>query len=88
MLFLPCLATMGFPSWDLDTWEGRRGIEEWLSERLPEGRSYKPTVDQLRLTRSIDLATLRAANVPCFGTLERALLFFKRSLGTRGTVYP
>jgi hypothetical protein len=79
---------MGFPSWDLDSWEGRRGIKEWLSERLPEGRSYKPTVDQLRLTRSIDLATLRAANVPCFGTLERALRFFKRSLGTRGTVYP
>jgi len=88
VLFLPCLETMGFPKWDRDSWEARRGIKEWLSAQLPIGRSYKPTVDQLPMTRQISLQQLRQAMVPCFGTLERGLLFLKNNLGVAGKVYP
>ena len=35
----------------------------------------------------IDLPTLRAAEVPCFATLERALAFLAVAFGTGG-VYP
>ncbi len=48
---------------------------------------YKPTLDQLPLTRMIDFQTLRSANIPCFETLERALIFLARNLDTGG-VYP
>ncbi len=88
VLFLPCLERMGFPPWDAGGWEDRRGIKEWLSSHLPRGRSYKPTVDQLRLTRLIDFEAVRRAGVPCFGTLERALRFLARHLGRSGAVYP
>ena len=88
VLFLPCLKRMGFPPWDRASWESRRGIKEWLSGQLPRGHSYKPTVDQLSMTRQLDLEMLRAADVPCFGTLERSLVFFRDNLGTSGTVYP
>lgn len=88
VLFLPCLQQMGFPAWDRDSWETRRGIKEWLSGQLPRGRSYKPTLDQLPMTRQLDFNLLRAANVPCFGTLERALAFLARHLDHAGRVYP
>lgn len=89
VLFLPCLYQMGFPSWDRNSWEARRGIKEWLSGKLPRGRSYKPTVSQLPLTRQIDFSTLRAANVPSFGSLERALAFLSQHPGDEtGNVYP
>ena len=88
VLFLPCLERMGFPPWDRSSWEARRGIKEWLSGQLPRGRSYKPTVDQLSMTMQLDFELLRAANVPCFGTLERALIFFRDNLGASGNVYP
>ena len=88
VLFLPCLEKMGFPRWDGASWESRRGIKEWLSKQLPRGRSYKPTVEQLSMTRQIDLQEIRQAEVPCFGSLERGLLFLKNNLGTRGMVYP
>ncbi len=88
VLFLPCLAAMGFPKWDRDSWEARRGIKEWLSAQLPRGRSYKPTVDQLPMTRRINLRKLRLAGVPCFGSLERGLLFLQNNLGGEGKVYP
>jgi hypothetical protein len=101
VLFLPCLAEMaGKPlgtgagtrpglrpgtRW-AGPWESRRGIKEWLSAHFAPNRSYKPTLDQLPLTRLIDLPVLRQAGVPCFDTLERAL----RALATRrgGEVYP
>ena len=38
-------------SWDRSDWEARRGVKEWLSGQLPPGRSYKPTVQQLRMTQ-------------------------------------
>ncbi|HMV67275.1 MAG TPA: DUF4276 family protein [Myxococcota bacterium] len=102
VLFLPCLpalagvaigtggarraAIQAETRWDGDTWEARRGVKEWLSRRYPPGRSYKPTLDQLPLTRMLDLAVLRAADVPCFGTLERALDFLADA--GPGEVYP
>jgi hypothetical protein len=101
VLFLPCLELMaGKPlgtgaaarpglrprtRWD-GSWESRRGIKEWLSAQFPANRSYKPTLDQLPLTRLIDFRVLREAEVPCFGTLERALAFLAE--GSAGKVYP
>lgn len=99
VLFLPCLSQMAGRSlgdrpglepgtlWDGASWESRRGVKEWLTNHFPANRSYKPTLDQLLLTRMIDLATLRAAGVPCFGTLERALRFVAAQQGQQG-VYP
>lgn len=68
-------------------WEHHRGIKEYLTAHFPANRSYKPTTDQLLLTRMIDLEALRAAEVPCFGTLERALGFLAGSPAA-GEVYP
>jgi hypothetical protein len=41
-----------------------RGVKEWLSTHMPSGRAYKPTIDQLALTRLIDFRVLRAAEPP------------------------
>lgn len=89
VLFLPCIermagkplpATAGGPRPGLRAdarwnghWERRRGIKEWLSKNFSGTSAYKPTLDQLPLTRMVDLDVLRAAGVPCFETLERAL---------------
>jgi hypothetical protein len=67
--------------------ESVRGVKEWLSRHFPTGRIYKPSIDQLPMTRLIHLPTLRAAGVPCFGTLERALAFLAANFGGPG-VYP
>ncbi|WP_417915844.1 hypothetical protein [Candidatus Electronema sp. JC] len=88
VLFLPCLSKMGFPAWDKDSWEAHRGIKEWLSAQLPKGRAYKPSVSQLAMTQKIDLDMLRAADVPCFGSLERGLAFLAAHLAQPGLVYP
>jgi hypothetical protein len=101
VLFLPCLGRMAgerlgtgisarpglLPGtrWE-GGWEDKRGIKEWLSGHFPPNRSYKPTLDQLPLTRLIEFSALRTAGVPCFGTLERALGFLADARG--GTVYP
>lgn len=65
--------------------EAVRGVKEWLSRHFDKGRRYKPSLDQLALTQMIDLPTLRAAAMPCFGTLERALQFLA---APAATVYP
>jgi len=88
VLFLPCLHLMGWPPWDRDSWEARRGIKEWLSAKHPAGKSYKPTTDQEAMTRLINFEVLRAAHVPCFGTLERALMFLCSHLEEPAAVYP
>jgi hypothetical protein len=100
VLFLPCLDRMvgAFPDgrqglnpdtvWDGASWESRRGIKEWLSKHFPDGRSYKPTMDQLTMTRKVDLPTLRTADVPCFGSLERAVQYLCSNIDRPGTVYP
>jgi hypothetical protein len=102
VLFLPCLPQMaGRPLRD-DYGEERRGllagtrfegdpesirgVKEWLTRHMPADRSYKPTLDQLAMTRMLDFSTLRASGLPCFGTLERALCFLAE--GEPGTVYP
>lgn len=106
-LFLPCLSVMaGKPlsssnmperagllpeaSFRGDP-ESIRGVKEWLSKHMPQGRSYKPTVDQLPLTRMIDFSLLRSSipPLPCFGSLERSLRFLAKQmeLGAQG-VYP
>lgn len=101
VLFLPCLDQMaGKPlgtgaaarpgllsgtRWEGD-WEARRGLKEWLSAQLPPNRSYKPTLDQLPLTRMVDFAALRKAELACFGTLERAITFLAG--GAAGSAYP
>jgi hypothetical protein len=99
VLFLPCLSKMAGKrlgdrpglgedtQWDGASWEERRGIKEWLSKRMPKGRSYKPTLDQLPMTRMLDFGLLRAASVPCFGTLERAVTFLAR-IPESTVVYP
>ncbi len=81
------LHQMGYPVWDGATWESRRGIKEWLSSKLPPGRIYKETVDQLPMTRRIDFQVLRQAMVPSFGSLERAIRFLGDREGT-SSVYP
>jgi hypothetical protein len=65
-----------------------RGVKEWLSKHFPRGSSYKPTLDQLPLTRMLDFRRLRSASLPCFGSLERALRFLGEHTGTSGQVYP
>ena len=99
VVFLPCLDRLagklldGRPGLDADTvwdgasWEARRGVKEWLSRHFPRNRRYKPTLDQLPMTRMLDFDRLRRADVPCYGTLERAVTFLNRARNA-GDVYP
>jgi len=99
VLFLPCLPQLagisldGRPglvadvAWSGD-WEAKRDVKGWLTQHFPPGKAYKPTLDQLPLTRLIDFDTLRAANVPCFGTLDRALAWLREHWAEPGAVYP
>ena len=99
VLFLPCLELMAgdFPDgrkglkpgtkWNTG-WEARRGIKEWLSSHFQEGRRYKPSLDQLPMTRRIDFSLLRSAGVPSFGSLERAIKFLGEHFDSQGYVYP
>jgi hypothetical protein len=66
--------------------ESIRGVKEWLSRRYPEGKKYKPRVDQLAMTRLIDFDVLSASGLPCFGSLVRALQFLSAQEGH--SVYP
>ncbi|PRQ06710.1 hypothetical protein ENSA7_35860 [Enhygromyxa salina] len=94
VLFLPCMAKMGpagVPDgvkWPESSWEAKRDVKGWISAQLPPGRRYKPTVSQLQMTRCIDFDLLREADVPSFGSLERALRFLAAHSGMRGAVYP
>ena len=47
-----------------------------------------PYFGKLPMTRLIDFDTLREADVPCFGSLERAIVFLRDNMGTTGRVYP
>lgn len=103
-LFLPCLSLMaGRPLKDTKgtvrpglnpgtscdkPYESIRGVKEWLSDRMPSGRAYKPKLDQLALTRLLDFTVLRQSGLPCFGTLERALQFLASPPPGPGQVYP
>lgn len=102
-LFLPCIENMaglalvgpggGRPGLRGDAryegdFEALRGVKEWLTSQMPEGRAYKPTVDQLPLTRMVDFAVVRDKGLPWFGSLERALQFLAAHLGQPATAYP
>lgn len=63
-----------------------RDVKGWLSARYEDGRAYKPTLDQLALTRLIDFPVLRQSALPCFETLERALRFLAHQHGP--CIYP
>lgn len=103
VLFLPCIPRMaGEPlrddlgierpglvadaSFEGDP-ESKRDVKGWLSARFPSGRVYKPTLDQLPLTRLVDFKLLRESDLPCFGSLERALRHIAENLAT-SSVYP
>jgi hypothetical protein len=102
-LFLPCIEQMagqsfpgpGGPRSGLSPharfegdFEAKRGVKEWLTSQMPPGRAYKPTVDQLPMTRMVNFATIRARGLAWFGSLERALVFLQANLGKAGAVYP
>ena len=103
-LFLPCLPLMAgrplkdkkgivrpglLPGTSCDKpYESIRGVKEWLSKNMPSGHAYKPTFDQLTLTRMLDFTLLRQSGLPCFGTLERALQFLADPTPGPGRVYP
>lgn len=102
-LFLPCIDTMAgkplvaygtkrpglMPGTRFDgDFEAIRGVKEWLSRHFPAGTSYKPTLDQLPMTRMLDFARLRSSGLSCFASLERALHFLAAHVGTTGHVYP
>jgi Domain of unknown function (DUF4276) len=74
--------------WEHDgDWARHRGVKAWITRRFPPGRICKPALDQLPMTRMVDIPTVRSAGIPCFGTLERALAFLAASFG-EGGVYP
>ncbi len=62
-----------------------RDAKKAINTFLPRTHPHKETTHQLAFTRLLDLSTLRASGLPCFGTLERATSFLLDS--TRG-VYP
>jgi hypothetical protein len=66
--------------------EGIRNVKGWLTQHFPSSVSYKPTLDQLPLTRMLDLEVLRAASLGSFRRLENAIRFFK--IAGPGDVYP
>lgn len=102
-LFLPCVEVMaGQPlrnggitrsglradaafAGDYETKRDAKGV---LTELMSGSRSYKPTTDQLPFTRMLDFETLRKSQLPCFGTLERALAFLLQEPTRPGRVFP
>lgn len=68
----------------------RRGAKEWLSRNWSGGRRYKPTTDQLPLTRMVDFDIVRGAQLDWFHTLERALRFLdaEQRMAGIGRTYP
>lgn len=68
--------------------EGPRDAKGVISSAMPSGRSYKETVDQLALTQLLDFRRLRERDLPCFGTLERALHFLLSGDACAGQVFP
>jgi hypothetical protein len=68
--------------------QGPRGAKEWLSEHMPRRVSYKPTTDQLAMTRLLDLQDQRLNELSSFRRLRRALRFLSEFQSTAGAVYP
>jgi hypothetical protein len=55
--------------------EGIRGAKEWLSDRMPRNRPYKPTIDQPALTSIFDMQAARRADSfdKCYREIVRLL---------------
>lgn len=103
-LFLPCIREMAGKMFDAPgglkrpglvetaTFEGdfeaKRDVKGLLSERMTPGTVYKPSVDQLPLTRLVRFETVREKGLAWFGTLERALAFLSSQRGEPGVGYP
>ncbi|MFO1349237.1 MAG: DUF4276 family protein [Gammaproteobacteria bacterium] len=68
-----------------DDLESKRGIKEWLSAQMARGRSYKETIDQEKLTSSVNLNNLRQRS-RSFRHFEKALLWLVRQ--ETATLYP
>jgi hypothetical protein len=102
-LFLPCVEKLAGRSFEgpggsrpglradaryEGDFEAKRGVKEWLTSQMPAGRAYKPTVDQLPLTRMADFNVIRERGLSWFGSLERALRFLAANVGQPATAYP
>lgn len=103
-LFLPCITELAGVPFDAPgglkrpgllagahyegDYEAKRDVKGWLSSQMPPGVIYKPSVDQLLLTRRVSFATVRASGLAWFGTLERCLRFLAENVGGAGAVYP
>ena len=74
--------------WEGADYESKRDVKGWLTSQMPAGVSYKPTLDQLPLTRMVEFAAVRARGLRWFGTLERALAFLATKRRMAGEVYP
>ena len=68
--------------------EGPRGAKQWLSRNMPDGVAYKPTTDQLAMTRLLQLDDERLNGLPSFRRLRRGLRFLSANIGVRGSAYP
>lgn len=56
-------------------WESKRDVKGWLTDHMPPGRAYKPTLDQLPMTLMLDIDALLRSDVPSIGSLTRAITF-------------
>ena len=65
-----------------------RGAKEWLTEHMPRRVSYKPTTDQLAMTRLLDLEGQRLNELSSFRRLRRSLRFLAENQTVPGSVYP
>lgn len=66
-----------------------RDAKGWVKKHLFNGRAYKPTTHQLPLTKLMNPADLRAADLPSYRRLERGLDHLARNVLVGGTaVYP
>lgn len=68
--------------------QGPRGAKEWLTRNMLAGVAYKPTADQLAMTRLLDPAHPKLNNLASFRRMRRALAFLASNLGRAGAVYP
>jgi hypothetical protein len=62
--------------------EGVRGAKEWLSDRMPPGRSYAETTDQPAFTAVFDIDAARRADSfdKCYRDIRRMLEQLRREL--------
>lgn len=65
-----------------------RGAKEWLTDHMPRRVSYKPTTDQLAMTRLLDLDSPRLNELSSFRRLRRALRFLAENQTVPRSVYP